>query len=331
MVKIVEHGTWQLEEKDEARHAPGTEPLWNESYYLDFVTEDGSLAGYVRLGLYPNWGRAWYWACVTGPGRPLVLIADNDAPLPDPGGTAVRTDAYRASQEISEPFGSARVSLDGVASVLASAVDAYGDLGAAETTRLVLDLEWRTVGGVYPYKDLPRYEIPCAVSGTVRVGDETFAVTGSGERDHSWGERDWWKISWLWTAGRLDDGTWFHGMQANIGFPIPWPSFAVTPPGELEHLDGFCAETAFGADDLPELSRLRLKGAPMTATPLAFAPVAMTSPDGVLARFPRALCRFETEDGRVGHGWTEWHQPPGWRGHGWSFLPEAAAESGEGE
>ncbi|WP_440100624.1 DUF7064 domain-containing protein [Streptosporangium sp. H16] len=50
---------------------------------------------------------------------------------------------------------------------------------------------------------------------------------------------------------------------------------------------------------------------------LAFAPVAMTSPDGEVARFPRALCRFEAEDGRSGYGWTEWHQPPGWRGHRW--------------
>ena len=27
------------------------------------------------------------------------------------------------------------------------------------------------------------------------------------------------------------------------------------------------------------------------------------------ARFPRALCRFETADGRSGVGWTEWNQP----------------------
>lgn len=323
MVRIVEHGTWRLTAADESRHTPADGTLWNESYYFDFVTEDGSLGGYVRLGLYPNWGKAWYWACVTGPGRPLVLLADNEAPLPAPGETTVKTDSYLAAQEIREPFGPARVTLDGTAHVLPDATRAYGDLAAAETTRLVFDLEWQTVGGVYPYKDLPRYEIPCTVSGTVRVGDETFAITGSGERDHSWGERDWWSVSWLWTSGRLQDDTWFHGMQANIGFPLDWPSFAAAPQEAPVHLDGFGVETVFGDDDLPELSRLRLKGAPMTATPVAFAPVAMTSPDGVSARFPRALCRFETEDGRVGHGWTEWHQPPGWRDHGWSYLAEA--------
>ena len=92
-------------------------------------------------------------------------------------------------------------------------------------------------------------------------------------------------------------------MQANIGFAIPWPSFAVTHAGELGHLGGFCAQTRFAADDFPAQSRLLLAGAPMTAAPLAFAPVAMTSPDG----------------------WTEWNQPPGWRDHGWSYLGQAGA------
>jgi hypothetical protein len=176
------------------------------------------------------------------------------------------------------------------------------------------------VAGVYPYKDLPRYEIPCQVSGTIRLGNETLSVSGWGERDHSWGERDWWQISWLWSSGRLGDGTAFHGMQANIGFPIPWPSFAVTPDGTLNHLPGFAAETTFGTDDFPRQSRLLVPGAPMLAVPLAFAPVGMTSPDGRVAHFPRALCRFIADDGRTGYGWTEWNQPPGWNGHGWSYL-----------
>lgn len=322
MAKIVDHGTWSLAPEDEARHPTGPELLWNESYYFDFVTPDGSLAGYVRLGLYPNWDRAWYWACVVGPDRPLVLVADNHAPMPGPGGADVRTGTYEATQKISEPFGPARVTLDATASVLPDPLAAYGGHGAAETTPLVLDLEWNTVGGVYPYRDLPRYEIPCTVTGTVKVGDETFEIRARGERDHSWGERDWWKVSWLWSSGALEDGTAFHCMRANVDFPMPWPSFAVPPGGEIEHRDGFGAATAFGSDGLPESSRMVIQGMPMTARPLAFAPVAVTSPDGAEARFPRALCRFDADDGRTGYGWTEWHQPPGWSEHGWSRLAE---------
>jgi hypothetical protein len=320
MARIVEHGTWSLTEADEGLHDRGPEPLWNESYYFDFAAPDGSVGGYVRLGLYPNLGLAWYWACVARPGRPLVLLADNAAPLPAPGGTAISAAGYTAAQEISEPLGAASVTLDGTAVVLADPAAAYRDTGGAPRTRLALSLGWATDGGVYPYKDLRRYEIPCAVSGTIEVGGETLDFAGSGERDHSWGERDWWNLSWLWSSGRLGDGTAFHGMQANIGFAVPWPSFTVPPGGEVSHRAGFCAETVFGPDDLPRASRLQVAGLPVTATPVAFAPVAMTAPDGRVARFPRALCRFDADGRPPGYGWTEWHQPPAWRDHGWSFL-----------
>jgi hypothetical protein len=325
MVMIVDHGTWQLAASDEGLHAPGTEQLWNESYYFDFAVADGSAGGYVRLGLYPNWERAWYWACLVRPGQPAVLLTDNAAPLPASGDATLQTGSYVAAQEIVQPLHSARVSLDGTAALLPDPAAAYGDLAAAAPTRLALDLEWITVGGIYPYKDLPRYEIPCEVAGTACVGADEISIRGFGERDHSWGERDWWQISWLWSSGRLKDGTAFHGMQANLGFAIPWPSFCVRPGGELQHLTGFSAETEFGPDDFPARCRLRLPGAPMSAVPLAFAPLAMTSPDGRVSHFPRALCRFDADDGRAGYGWTEWSQPPGWRKHGWSYLAGSAA------
>jgi hypothetical protein len=319
---IVEHGTWQLTAADEGLHQPGPEPLWNESYYFDFAAADGSVGGYVRLGLYPNWDRAWYWACVVRPGQPTVLLADNFAPLPAAGGTALDTGRYAAAQQISVPLQSARVSLDGTGVALAGPAQAYGELDAAEPAAIALDLTWTTAGGVYPYKDLPRYEIPCRVTGSIRAGADDIVIDGFGERDHSWGERDWWQVSWLWTSGRLGDGTAFHGMQANIGFAIPWPSFAVSPEGDLGHRPGFCAQTEFGPDEFPLRSRLELAGSPMVAEPLAFAPVGLTAPDGRVTHFPRALCRFTAGDGRAGYGWTEWNQPPGWRDHGWSFLAE---------
>lgn len=303
-MKIVDHGTWPLTPADEALHTPGPELLWNESYYFDFAAADGSYGGYVRLGLYPNWDRAWYWACLVRPGHEPVILVDNAAPLPAQG-TDLKTGRYRATQEFTPDFGAAHLVLDGTA-----------DSGE----HLALDLEWRTAGGVYPYRDIVRYEIPCTVTGSVTAGRETIGVRATGERDHSWGERDWWSVSWLWTAGCLDDGTFFHGMQANIGIPLPWPSFHVPPPGdELIHLDGFGAETTFGADDRPASSRLLLPGMPLSAEPLAFAPVDLTAPTGEQAHFPRALCRYSADDGRTGHGWTEWHQPPAWREHDWSF------------
>ncbi|MEU4833217.1 hypothetical protein, partial [Streptosporangium sp. NPDC023615] len=256
-MKIVDHGAWPLRPEDEGTHPPGVEPLWSESLYLDFATADGSLAGYVRLGLYPNWKRAWYWACLVGPGRPTVLLADHHVPLPGPD-LAVRGAGFSATHDVTDPMRSFRLTLDaGAAAVLDDPALAYaypdgtvtsgpatggtptegaltdGAPGGGATTSLAFDLEWTTVGGVYPYGFIPRYEIPCGVTGTIRTGGEEIAFSGHGERDHSWGERDWWGPSWLWSSGRLDDGTFFHGMRANLGFEMSWPCFTVPPGGEI--------------------------------------------------------------------------------------------------
>lgn len=317
MGKFVDHATWPLRPEDEGPHPAGVEPLWGESLYLDFAAEDGSLAGYVRLGLYPNWNRAWYWACLVGADRPTVLLADHHVPLPGPDFT-VRGADFRATHDVTLPMRSLRVNLDAAAaSVLDDPALAYEKPDDVATTSLAFDLEWRSAGEAYPYGFTSRYELPCEVAGTIRVGGEEIAFSGHGERDHSWGERDWWRPSWLWSSGRLDDGTFFHGMRANLGFELPWPCFTVSPGGRMEHREGFTATSEFGADGFPSGARLEVPGMPLNVVPVAFAPVAMTSPDGEIAHFPRALCRFEAEDGRSGYGWTEWHQPPGWRGHGW--------------
>mgnify|MGYP000888719560 CR=1 FL=1 len=63
-------------------HPKGDGALWSESWYLDFVDPDRGVAGYVRLGLQPNQGVAWYWACLVGPDRPLVTVIDNGADVP---------------------------------------------------------------------------------------------------------------------------------------------------------------------------------------------------------------------------------------------------------
>ena len=70
---------------EEQRHEPAGEQLWNESYYFDAVSADGALGAYVRIGLYPNLGVAWYTTYICGPGRATVAVVDFEAPLPGRG------------------------------------------------------------------------------------------------------------------------------------------------------------------------------------------------------------------------------------------------------
>ncbi|MFN8018214.1 MAG: hypothetical protein U0P45_08830 [Acidimicrobiales bacterium] len=302
---------------DEARHASGDALLWSESWYLDFVDPERGIGGYVRLGLYPNLGTAWYWGCVVGPDRPLVTVIDADVPLPRLGTHEVRTEGLWADYTVETPLDHVSVGLEAFGIATDDPAEAYGDL-RGERTPLGFDLEWETDGGTYAYPGVTRYEVPCRVHGEVLVGDERFELDGHGQRDHSWGERDWWTYAWSWTAGRLDDGTRFHGVDVHIDGAALYGTGYLQGAGEagpeaLHGTDDVASDAELGREGLPTSGTWRVGELALDVEPIAFSPVGIVAPPslgGGLTRFPRAWCRFQAADGRQGQGWTEWNQPP---------------------
>jgi phosphotransferase family enzyme len=299
------------EPDDEERHEPGNEELWNESWYFDAVSGDAGLGIYVRIGLYPNLGTCWYTAFVCRPGAPAVAVVDFAAPLPEGPGMRTETDGLRADHLCQAALQRFRV-------VLEATGEAHEDHAAplrgepGRQTPVAVDLVWETDGEPYAYRVTTRYEIPCLVSGTVRVGDEDFELHEAvGQRDHSWGPRDWWSMDWVWSAGRLDDGTRFHAVELRMASA---PSFGVgyvlSPGGELTELDGVAAVERVADDGLIKDGRLSLHppGLEIELEPLAFGPLRLVAPDGRVSHFPRAMCRLRTGDGRSGLGWVEWNR-----------------------
>jgi hypothetical protein len=297
---------------DERHHPPGDEAWWNESWYFDFATTDGSLGGYVRLGLYPNQGVAWYWACLVGEGRPLVIVTDHDVAPPRSGSLEVRADGLWADHTVEVPFDHVTLGCEAFALGVDDPAEVYG---AARGDRVPfgLDLDWDTDGSAYVYPPgTTRYEVPCRVHGQALVGDESVEVDAIGQRDHSWGVRDWWTLGWTWTAGWLEDGTRFHGTAVRLGDdPVAYhPGYAQAPGGMLTGVDHTASQPVLGADGLPTADTVEIGDLRLDVSPVAFAPVLVDDGAGRLSRFPRALCRFlDPATGRRGAGWTEWNQP----------------------
>lgn len=305
-----------LASSDEGRHPPGSEALWNESWYFDWATDDGRLGGYVRLGLYPNLGVAWYWACLVGEDRPLVTVIDHEVPLPG-SGLEVRSEGLWAAHNTETAFDHWSLGCEAFAVGVDDPADVYGEL-RGDRVPFGFDLEWETVGGVYPYPGVDRYEVPCRVTGDVLVGQERLAIDGSGQRDHSWGVRDWWTYGWCWSSAALDDGTRTHGTHVSLGDDLLFSTGYVQPPdGRPVPMLVTERTQVLGPDGLPTEGRLTLgnpagpgtEGLELAVTPVAFSPVLIEAPDGRRSRFPRALCRYLATDGRTGVGWTEWNQP----------------------
>jgi hypothetical protein len=296
------------EPADEARHAPSAEQLWNESWYFDAISEDGELGVYTRLGLYPNMGVAWVTAFVCGRGRPTVSVVDFHAPLPGGDDLTVERDGLFVTHACSAPLERFAVRLRARGEAHADAA-ALLSAEAGEEVEVSFDLEWTTRGEPYAYRMATRYEIPCEVAGEVRVGDERLKLRGAGQRDHSWGPRDWWSAEWMWSAGRLEDGTRFHGVEFRLpGAPRLGVGYVQPSGGGVEELDTVNANEAVAPDGLISSAQIAYGELALDVEPVAFGPLLLTAPDGRVSHFPRAMCRVRAHDGRTGTAWVEWNR-----------------------
>jgi hypothetical protein len=300
---------------DEGRHEPGPDMWWNESWYLDFATDDGTLGGYVRLGLYPNQQVAWWTVAIVGPDRELLEAVD--LTLPSPGRTAddgTRVEVDAAGTTVSclfdDPLQAMRVVAEGPATWYADPADVYRE-ARGRSAQLGLDIVWRSDGQPYHYVHTTRYEVPCLVEGTLTIDGTPMAFTGQGQRDHSWAPRDWWTFNWCWFSTRLDDGTRAHGADIRISPELRLSFGYVQDHGTVHPIEtGLVVDEDLGAEQLPTAATIRCDdvGLDLAVEPIAFGPLLFVDPGGRVDRFPRAMARFTAPDGRTGLGWIEWNQ-----------------------
>jgi hypothetical protein len=295
---------------DEGAHPATDEPLWSESWYWDFADPTQGVGGWLRLGLIPNQGTAWLQALLCGPGMPTIAISDFDVALPDDPGV-VNTDSVEFAHAATTPLQRYTVTVRG----RGEAFDDPSALLRGESGRpvaLMMDLQWTTDGTAYRYRITPRYEIPCTVSGVATADGHiyTFAEV-PGQRDHSWGVRDWWSMDWVWSALHLDDGTHLHGVDLRIpGMPPIGVGYIQVEGTPLVELQSVTARETLAPNDLPVSTELTLAPGDVVATIeiAGHAPVRLTSPDGRVSLFPRAWATVCTADGRRGVGWLEWNR-----------------------
>ena len=296
--------------RDEGRHEPTSDELWNESWYFDFVTDVHGLAGYTRIGLYPNRDEAWITLALVRRGGPTVRFVNLALALPTGDGLSVHSpqDGLRADHVCERPLERFSVSLEATG-------ESYDDPGAilrgegGAATAVSLDLVWVTDGVAYQYRPTTRYEIPCRVRGRVTIDGTAHEIDGQGQRDHSWGIRDWWSVDWLWSAARFEDG----GRLQCTAVRIPdRPSLVMgylQRPGELIELHEATSDELTSEAGLVTVGRLRLPAVDLdlTITPFGDGPLLIAADDGRVSAFLRSACEIETNDGRRALGWVEWN------------------------
>ncbi len=295
---------------DESAHAATGEPLWSESWYADFADAASGFGGWVRIGLIPNQQTAWLHALLCGPELPTVAVVDFEIPLPaDPW--ALQTGAVDFTHSVGDPLHTYRIGLHGCGQSFPDpAALLRGEQGTP--VDVAIDLVWSTDGTPYKYRLTTRYEIPCTVSGTVTVDGRRYTIDSvPGQRDHSWGVRDWWGMDWIWSALHLDDGTHVHAVDIRIpGVPPVGIGYVQDRGGTVTELQTITARQTFDADGLPATATLAVDPGGITATVdvHGHAPLRLVAADGRISEFPRVWATVSTADGRRGVGWLEWNR-----------------------
>ena len=139
---------------------------------------------------------------------------------------------------------------------------------------------------------------------------ETVALSGPGQRDHSWGARDWWASDWMWSALHLDDGTHTHAVDG----PDPSRLRRRLRPARrrADASSSAISSTARSRRRRPDRERRRsgCRRASSTSTS-SRSPSARSCSRRPTAASPtsRARCAgVRTADGRSGLGWVEWNR-----------------------
>jgi hypothetical protein len=191
---------------DEFMHVPDGSVNFNESVYVNFVDPAQNIAAWMRLGNRVGEGYAELSVCIYLPDGRIACqfqrprITDND-----------RFDAGGLAYGVMEPLKRVTMGYEGEV-LLLDDPNALRDPAAMFDTapRAAAHLQLHFVAKSPVHGGVPAHELiepyygrdfslghfnqHMLVSGSVRIGKQSWHIDGAGWRDHSWGPRYWQNI-----------------------------------------------------------------------------------------------------------------------------------------
>ncbi len=296
-----------ISERDEGRHNPGGDLLWNESYYFNFFDQKSGLGGFTRIGMSPNLknpylkdspvGMGDQMLCLYLPDGRLAIVRDTAPISGNPSDVAVGPLKYECLKPMSEwrltyrgplhviddpellrepitlplrPFDQVKASLDITFKNINPPVDYHNNAMKRAAARSLLDPVRRLRGkslAVETVKLFPRlaslprmgranhYEQTGRYEGEIVLGRKKYAFGGTGQRDRSWGVRDWrLPANWVWLTGQFGEGggeLTFNVCQVELLLFRAFGGF-VYEDGVNHLVDDFDIETDFASDGVTQ-------------------------------------------------------------------------------
>jgi len=167
---------------DDFRHIPEEELDWRESYYFNFVSRDNKTSGFTTIGILPNQEKAEFVLALIHEDKQKLYYKEQKATINDQSSSLISDKIL--TYKLSEPLHKWEIDF----------VDAD----------LELNIEWNAR---FPPFDFGKgsgtswtghFEQSGIVKGAAKLSDgRIINIDGYGQRDKSWGPRDWHIENWF--------------------------------------------------------------------------------------------------------------------------------------
>jgi hypothetical protein len=307
-------------------HELGPEPTFNESMYFNVFDPKSQVGGFFRLGNRANEGTGEMTCCIYLPdGRVGFMFKRPDVHDNDSFNAAgMRFEVVTPFEELTVEYSGKVVILDDPLQ-MADPREAFTNNPYEECE---VRLTYRGLSAMFggepdephekPGEEFAKghYEQLIGGRGTIRVGDQEWAVDGFGLRDHSWGPRYWqapWYYRWL-TANFGEDFGFMGSRIARQDGPGTRGGF-VWDGDKLHLCHDFEISTDWEGDDsyhqgIKATLRSKDKEWSVSGSVRSLIPLRnrRKTPDGehLVTRISEGLTEWTLDDGRVGYGLSEY-------------------------
>jgi len=192
-------------------HEHGEQKNWNESFYFSFYDRGNDICGFMRLGLMPNKNEKMLFCFFMMPDGSIVGTKDNVE--------------FDGSELNAKGLTFTKVEDEKVWNLKFEGELPTHMKGEETVSKVVFDLRFEGVNPMFNYRECvtgdkeamaasvasEHLEQMGKVLGQLTIDDKDYYIKGLGERDHSWGERDWTAPrAWVWLTCQFNDGYGFN-------------------------------------------------------------------------------------------------------------------------
>lgn len=223
---------------DELMHPAGDDPAWSESYYFNFVDPASKLGMFTRMGFRPGSGWADALHVVYLAGKRVAFTYGRREIGRDLSAYDGDLEAGDLTIDCVEPHRKWRITYRGPAQDIADAgillmrrKSRPDGWFAPATLDMDLAFDCLTEPHFAARGSHGHFEQSGHVTGSIRLDDDHWTVSGYGVRDKSWGPRDW-------GAGTRDSGA--APATAAPSGPAPFVNWFSMNFGEHAALGGSC-------------------------------------------------------------------------------------------